>query len=181
MSLPTHQAYIHSGDWDEETRRHPAMKWMEDYTRNLNAHGGWDKPSSDWHSSDFTLVKSDGSTYTGAGGECFEQVKGMYAPFTKEYHEPSFIVCWETPNGKGWQAIAQAHFFADCQGEAKSGEKKVKDDQGQEWDVKIPGAFNFVYVKKEGAAHGDIELQRAEIMVDSLPAVQILMARGVKM
>lgn len=177
MSLPTQPAYIHVGTWDHETRRHPAMRWMEIYTHNFNARGGWDKSPFDWHTSDFTLVKADGSLYSNAD-EAFEQMKQMYAPFTKEFHEPYFLICWETKTG--WEMLGQAHFYANCRGEPVAGEKKVQDGQGREWDVKIPGAFKFTYVKKEEAAHDGIELQRSEVMVDSLPAVQVLMQRGVK-
>jgi len=176
MSFPTQPAFIHTGPWDDETRKHPAMEWMEDYTKNFNARGDWDQPSSDWLSADFTFVKPDGTVSTGQE-EAFQQVKDLYAPFTKELHEPYFCVCWETQNG--WEMLGQAHLFANCPGEPGPGESKVRDGQGREWHVKIPGAFHFTYVKRNGAAHGGIELSRTEIMSDSMPAVQILMQRGV--
>jgi hypothetical protein len=28
MSFPTKPALVHYGTWDDETRAHPAMKWM---------------------------------------------------------------------------------------------------------------------------------------------------------
>lgn len=176
MSFPTQPAFVHTGTWDDETRKHPAMKWMEDYTLNFNKRGGWDQKRNDWHSEDFTLVKPDGSVHTGHEN-AFEQSKSMYGLFTSEFHEPYFLVCWET--GTGWEMLGQAYFYANCVGESAVGEKKVKDLQGREWDVKIPSAFLFKYLKKDGAAHGGIELGRCEIMSDSLPAVQILMQRGV--
>lgn len=176
MSFPTQPAFIHVGTWDDKTRKHPAMKWMEDYTLNFNARGNWDQKSSDWHTSDFTLVKPDGSVYKDAD-EAFHQAKDMYATFTKEFHEPYFLVAWETSDG--YEMLGQAHLFANCAGQPGQEEKKVRDGQGREWDVKIPGGFHFEYVKKQGAAHGDYELRRTEILSDSLPALQILMKRGV--
>lgn len=152
------------------------MKWMEDYTRNFNARRDWDQSTSDWNTHDITLVKPDATTYTG-NALAFKVSKAMYESFTKEYHEPYFLICWETSNG--WEMIGQAYLFANCQGNPGPGEKKVKDSQGREWDVKTPGGFHLQYVKKEGAAHGGIELQRVEIMSDSLPAMQILLQRGV--
>ncbi|EXJ85124.1 hypothetical protein A1O3_05799 [Capronia epimyces CBS 606.96] len=175
MSIPTRPAYFHIGTWDDETRRHPAMKWMEDYTKAFNAREGWDRKASDWHASEYTLVTPDGSTYTDAE-ESFNETKAMYAPFTKEFHEPYFLVCWETSTG--WEMLGQAHLFANCAGNPGPGEQKVKDLQGREWDVKIPGAFHFAYLSQQGAAHGGIELSRAEIMSDSLPAIQVLKKRG---
>jgi hypothetical protein len=212
MSVPTRPAFIHVGTWDDETRKHPAMKWMEDYTLNFNKRGDWGQDECDWvsnlpstahgpytkaapslskpratakfsitnippqFSADFTLVKPDGSSHTG-NAPAFKESKSMYQFFTSEFHEPYFLVTWETPDG--WDMIGQAHLFANLPGEATPQEEKVKDLQGREWDVKIPGAFVFQYVKQEGAPHDGIVLKRTEIMSDSMPAVQLLMARGV--
>ncbi|KIW11210.1 hypothetical protein PV08_10510 [Exophiala spinifera] len=182
-AFPTKPAFIHRGTWDDETRAHPAMKWMEEFTLNFNRRGGWEEARTDWHSDDFSLVKSDGTEVRGHE-PAWEQVKAMYGFFTSELHEPYLLVCWETDDG--WEMLGQANFYANCVGgdEKSSGErqqqqKKVKDLQGREWDVKIPSAFRFVYVKTDAAAHGGIELKRCEIMSDSMPAVQILMQRGV--
>ncbi|ETI29505.1 hypothetical protein G647_01958 [Cladophialophora carrionii CBS 160.54] len=176
MSVPTQPAFIHVGTWDDETRKHPAMKWMEDYTRNFNKRADWGKDECDWFSADFTLVKPDGSSHTG-NAQAFKESKSMYQFFTSESHEPYLLVTWETKDG--WNMIGQAHLFANLPGQATPQEKKVKDLQGREWDVKIPGAFVFHYVRQSGAAHDGIVLKRTEIMSDSLPAVQMLMARGV--
>jgi hypothetical protein len=127
-------------------------------------------------SPDFTLVKPDGISTTG-NAPAFKESKGMYQFFTSELHEPYFLVCWETKDG--WDMIGQAHLYANLPGDATPQEKKVKDLQGQEWHVKIPGAFVFSYVRQNGAPHDGIVLRRTEIMSDSMPAVQILMARGV--
>jgi hypothetical protein len=39
---------IHKGTWDDETRQHPAMKWMEDFTINFNKRADWDAEKSEW-------------------------------------------------------------------------------------------------------------------------------------
>jgi hypothetical protein len=101
----------------------------------------------------------------------------MYQFFTSEFHEPYFLVTWDTKDG--WEMIGQALLYANLPGEPTAQEKKVKDLQGREWDVKIPGGFHFEYVKQAGAPHDGIVLKRTEITSDSMPAVQILMARGV--
>lgn len=175
-SFPTQPAFIHVGTWDDKTRKHPAMKWMEDYTLAYNARANWDQKSYDWHTSDFSLVKPDGTEFTDAE-EAWAQSKALYTPFTSEFHEPYFLVTWETD--EGYEMLGQAYLFANCVGQASEGEQKVKDGQGREWDVKIPGAFKFQYVKKDIAVHGGFEMRRAEIMSESMPAVQILMKRGV--
>lgn len=51
MSIPTTPAFIHVGTWDDETRKHPAMKWMEDFTLEFNKRVDWDKDGCDWVSS----------------------------------------------------------------------------------------------------------------------------------
>ena len=176
MSVPTKPAFIHTGTWNDDSRKHPAMKWMEDYTIAFNARSNWGEKTSDWHSSDFILVKPDGAEIKGEE-ESFKHAKSMYEPFTKEFHEPYFLVCWDTNEGS--EMIGQAYLFANCPGNPSEGEQKHKDGQGREWDVKIPGGFHFWYVKKQGAAHGDYEMGRTEITSDSFPAVQLLLKRGV--
>jgi hypothetical protein len=101
----------------------------------------------------------------------------MYQFFTSEFHEPYFLVTWETNDG--WEMFGQANLFAELSGNATAQEKKVQDQTGRDWDVKMPSAFRFVYTKQEGAPHDGILLKRIEVMSDSLPTVQLLMARGV--
>jgi len=152
------------------------MKWMEEYTLNFNKRGDWSQDECDWFAPDFTLVKPDGSSHTG-NAAAFKESKEMYQFFTSELHEPYFLVTWETKDG--WDMIGQAHLYANLPGPPMAQEQKVKDLSGNEWDVKIPGAFRFEYVRQQGAPHDGIVLKRTEIMSDSMPAVQILMGRGV--
>ena len=43
------KAYVHFGTWDDSTRQHPAMKWMEHYTRHIIDEARWDEPGEKWH------------------------------------------------------------------------------------------------------------------------------------
>ncbi|KIY02563.1 uncharacterized protein Z520_01028 [Fonsecaea multimorphosa CBS 102226] len=176
MSYPTKPAFVHVGTWDDETRKHPAMKWMEQYTIEFNKRGDWSKEESDWLSKDAVLIKPDGSVHKG-NADAFKEAKAVYSAFTSEFHEPYFLICVDTDDG--WEMIGTAHMFANCQGTPTAAEKKVKDLQGREWDVKIPGGFHFYYAKQSKAAHDGIVLKKTEILCDSMPAVQILLARGV--
>jgi len=175
-TFQTQPAFIHTGPWNDGSRKHPAMKWMEEFTIAFNARSGWDQKTSDWNTPDFSLVKPDGTEVKGAE-EAWAEAKALYTPFTSEYHEPFFLVTWETDDG--YEMLGQAYLYANCVGQKAEGDPKVKDGQGREWEVKIPGGFRFQYVKKNGAAHGDFEMRRCEIMSDSMPAAQILMKRGV--
>jgi len=66
MSVPTVPTFIHTGTWDDQTRAHPAMAWMESYTRSVD-NRSWTTgtPASEWHTAEFTLQKSDGTVIHG--------------------------------------------------------------------------------------------------------------------
>ena len=101
MSYPTQPAYIHTGDWDTETRSHPAMKFMENFTRNAFDKRSWTTgtPATEWHVPDYTLYKANGEVFHGAEKAWNEGIPGIYAPFAAHLHEPEFCVCWETEEG----------------------------------------------------------------------------------
>jgi len=103
MSYPTKEAFIHSGPWDDETRKHPAMKWMEHYTKNIVDERKFMSESADslGHTSDWTYQKSTGETFEG-NEKAVDALKETYAPFSAHVHDPTFVVCWETE--KGWES-----------------------------------------------------------------------------
>ncbi|MCJ1460821.1 hypothetical protein MMC28_011203 [Mycoblastus sanguinarius] len=175
MSVPTVPAYIHTGSWDDETRKHPAMKWMEDYTMASIDTRAWDTiPYSDYHTDDFTLYKADGSVEKG-GKQAWEKgLPTVYGPFKSHLHEPNFLVCTETKYG--WEMIGQANVYANLHVEGK--EPKVKDGSGREWDHVTPGAFHFEYVKDSKAKHQGILLKSSRIFADSGPALMLMLKRG---
>ena len=125
---------VHSGPWDAETREHPAMKWLEDYTVNCIDSRAFDKPYSVWHSDDFSLLKTDGTEIKG-GKEAWASVGELFAPFTSHLHQPMYACCTETKNG--YEMLAQAWIFANFPGVASAEEQKHKDAQGKEWDMKV--------------------------------------------
>ena len=96
MSFPTQNAFVHTGDWDDETRKQPAMKWMEQYTRTQIDGRGFMKGASpnEWHVSDFVLQKSDGTRREGADktNETLTEIYGLFSGGHK--HEPTLVVCW---------------------------------------------------------------------------------------
>lgn len=49
QSDTTVKAYVHFGTWDDTTRAHPAMKWMEEYTRRQVDDRRWDEPARNYH------------------------------------------------------------------------------------------------------------------------------------
>jgi len=149
------------------------MKFMEDYTINCIDNKSFDKPYSDWHTDNYSLLKSDGTEIKDAKA-AWAGVGATYAPFTAHLHQPFFLSCHET--SYGYEMIGQAWVFANFPGNASAGEQKHKDAQGKEWDMKIPGGFRFEYVKDAGPK--GFKLQRSEIMSDSGPAVLTLLKRG---
>jgi len=175
MSFPTQPAFIHSGSWDAESRKHPAMKWMEAYTDAFDSRESWSTPYTDWHVEDWYGVKADGQA-TSTGQKGWEELKEVYAPFLQQKHEPYFLVCFETHDG--YEMIGQALVYGKLPGHPTADEKRVQDRSGKEWDVAVPGGFHFFYVKGDGAKHGGFLMKKSEIMSDSIPVVTILQKRG---
>ena len=83
MSYPTKSVFIHTGSWDDESRSHPAMKWMEDYTTNIIDTRAWDTPTNKHHSSDFAVQKSTGQVVEG-GDAAWKSIAEIYAPFSAQ-------------------------------------------------------------------------------------------------
>ena len=67
-----------------------------------------------------------------------------------------------------------AGVFVDLPGQGKQAGNGAKDNEGREWDLRIPGAFHFDYVK-EGSG---FKLARTEIYSDSGPAMTMFLQRG---
>jgi hypothetical protein len=178
MSSSTQPAFVHYGNWDAHTRSHPAMKWMEEYTKDFESKASWDRPRTEWQmGSPYTYIKSDGTVFS--GNEAWEANKASYAAFTKFLHEPCFAVCVDTEYG--WEMIGQAIVYANLPGQRAEGEQERVRDQGkgEEWDVKVPAAYRFQYRKDPEGVHGGIRLQKTEVMSESLPIVMMLAKRGV--
>jgi hypothetical protein len=171
-TAPTTPAFVHRGTWDETTRKHPAMKWMEAFNKDFDTHG----PSPKWYTADASFQKADGTEFHGR-----EQVmvanKELYGSLTSYFHEPYFVTCNETEDG--YEMLGQAKLFANLPGKPSAGERKVKDKSGKEWDMSIPGAFHFWYVNDEKAENGlGIAIKRTEIMSDGSVPMGIMLKRG---
>lgn len=170
--VPETPAFVYHNTWDATTRKHPAMKWMEEYTRDFDSQNF----SPKWYSKDWTLHQADGTVVSGRD-EGIAALRELYRPLTAHFHEPYFLVCTDVADG--WDMIRQATLFGNLGGTPAAGEKKVKDRQGREWDMGLPAAFHFHYVKDSGAENGGgIVLKRTEIMSDSGVPMGIMLKRG---
>ena len=118
------------------------MKWMEDYT-NIFDTGDAELIANEYTVYPYTFIKSDGTEANCENaGEAAKTIKEVYQAFTKYAHIPYYISNIETDYG--WECIGQAQVYGNLPGQAGPGEPaKVKDAQGIEWDVKVPGAFRF--------------------------------------
>ncbi len=175
MSSPTQPAFVMRDDWNDESRNHPAMKWMEDYTRMFDQRGYNQEKWTDWFTEDMVLTKADGSVHKGEAA--WEASKEVYSAFTEYMHLPYFCVTIDTDDG--WEMVGQAHIYGNLPGQRGEGEPpKVKDSRdGKEWEVRIPGAFRFHYVKGKGK-HG-MALSATDLHGDSMPVGMTLIKRGV--
>jgi hypothetical protein len=178
-SAATTPAFIHYGDWDDITRAHPAMRWMESFTRAWDSREWAIDPSvsSKWFTSDFALTKADGTSTVGVE-KGINVLRETYGALTGHLHEPYYVVVNETNNG--WEMLGQATLYANLPGTPVSGEVKIKDGEGKEWDMSVPSAFHFCYVRDESAKNGGgILISKEEMISDSGVAMAILLKRGV--
>lgn len=172
MSLPTKPAFIHVGSWDDEIRAHPALKWMERYTKDvIDGRKFNESATSVGHTTDWTLQKSTGETIEGADA-AWKALAEVYAPFSSHVHDPSFLISWETE--KGWDMFGVAWLWYELAAPPSGGEKRMKGYGGKEWDGVLPGAFYFTYVK-DGS---DVKLARTEIYSDPSAAMVQMLKRG---
>lgn len=151
MSFPTQPAFVHYGDWDDNTRSHPAMKFMEAYTGAFEQRA-WEKPHDIWITDDHVFVHSDGTVHKGAEAT-WALVKEVYGPFIAYHFQPYFLVCWEVDKDT-YEMMGQATFFAHLPGDPVAGEQKVTDNKGRQWDIALPGGFKFQYKKADHAKNG---------------------------
>ena len=139
--MPTQQAFVSASTWNDETRTDPAMKWMEGYTHAFDT-ADFDLVAKEYSAYPYTFIKSDGTeTKTDSPEELAKTFKDSYGGFTKYTHIPYYISNVETDYG--WECVGLAHVYANLPGEAGSGEPAKVKYEGEEWDVKVPGAFHF--------------------------------------
>jgi hypothetical protein len=174
MSIFKTPCFIHHGSWDDELRSHPALKWMEWYTKEIIDARKFDEYSATdaGHTPDFVFQKSTGEVISGAD-KAWAGVKEVYAPFSAQVHDPQFLVSWETENG--WEMFGIADLWYNLAAPPSEGEKRVKGIHGEEWDGVLPSAFKFNYVK--GGKHG-VQLARTEVYSDPSAALVRMLKRG---
>lgn len=165
---------MESGDWSDASRKHPAMAWMEEYTNALDT-GDFSVPWSDWHAPEFEFHRANGVVDRG-GEQAWNGVKEVYGNFASFTHTPQFLVSWETEDG--WAMLGIANLYAILPGSSDGGEK-VTDSKNKKWDVVVPSAFHFDYVKSDKAKHHGILLKKTRIFGDSGPVVVGLLKRGI--
>ncbi len=88
-------AFVHTGDWNESSRAHPALAWFEPVVRDIFDAHLWDTPYSDIYTDYFHLLKPDGTEISN-GKEAWAQVAQLYAPFTKQRTQPFYLVATDT-------------------------------------------------------------------------------------
>ncbi|KAH7392327.1 hypothetical protein DE146DRAFT_790847 [Phaeosphaeria sp. MPI-PUGE-AT-0046c] len=172
MSYPTKPAFIHVGTWDDRTRAHPVMKWMENYTVEIVDKKVWnDKPSDDYLTSDHKLNKSTGEVVSGGDASFSAMRDEIYAPLAQHFHDPQYLVAWDDGDEHEMIGVASLFYNLAIPGDGN----KIKDRNGKSWDGVIPAAFHFRYVKDD--EHG-YKLSRTAIYNDPTAAVVGMLKRG---
>lgn len=174
MSYPTTPAFIFTGDWSADSRKHHVGAWLEQYTNAYDT--GLQSLSSQldkWFTPDFTIVKADGSVHEGLQ-KAFASLQSTYGPLTEYHHQPTYGVITETSNG--WSCVGVADLFYSLPGQGASA--GAADNTGKKFDGVIPGAFIFNFVKSDKGPDG-LQLNKITLFSDSGPIVVQLLQRGV--
>lgn len=172
MPYATVPAYIqYVKGWEVRYREHPVIDWMFDYEAAFDWGNMRAGPHYPWHADDFSFTKSTGECVTG-GERAWAALLEMYAPFTSHYHEPFFYVIWETATG--YELIGAAKVFARL---PAPGEQTKTDLEGRKWDLELPGAFHFEYVKDPSGPKG-LKLKGQKLYADGIPMVGEMVKRG---
>ncbi|KXS98869.1 hypothetical protein AC578_10872 [Pseudocercospora eumusae] len=170
MSYATKPVFLHHGDWDDETRQHPALKFMEDYTKAFDNKFYNSEPYSKYMTDDHILIRSTGQTDQGGEASLAALKNEIYAPFADYHHEGIFEVAFETEQGWGMIGIATLWWNLAVPGDGP----KQKDGKGKEWEGGTPAAFKFAYRKT-----GDgIKISETRIMADPSAAMVAMVKRG---
>jgi len=178
-STTSPNALVHYGDWDDHSRSHPALKFLEKFVHYWDSREWIRDPSTsaNWLTSDFVLQKADGSLVTGSDA-AIADLQAIYEPLTAHLHDPRYIVIHDSKDG--WEMLAQAVLYANLVGEPAKEEVRAKDGKGKEWDMGVPSAFHVRFAKDDTAKNGmGILIKMEELMSDSGVAVGILLKRGV--
>jgi hypothetical protein len=85
MAPSTVPAFVHKGDWSVESDDHPAMKWMNSYTKMVDRKVWETEPWQDWHTDDYVLIKSDGTKISG-GEAAWKALAEIYGKQSTLFH-----------------------------------------------------------------------------------------------
>jgi hypothetical protein len=172
MSFPTTPVFLTDTKGWEQARVHPAIAWLEKYTKAFDSRESWATPHSEWHTEDYVYTKATGETFCGAAA--WNAAHKDYAPFKAMCNEPKWGCIWETKSG--WEMVGEVILFADFAVEGR--EKKFEDLQGRRWDLGMPGMLRFEIVRDEGSKHEGIKLKRIQNFSDTRPVIMEMLKRG---
>jgi len=175
MSFPTIPAFVTSftSSW-EEARIHPALAWLEKFTKAFDSRESWSGPYSDWHTDDYTFIKPNGEVTTG-GDPAFKASQELYSAFTSSLHEPKWACAWETPNI--WYVVGEATVYGDFP-DTGTERKRFLDRTGRTWDIRLHGMFQFEFVKEKDTIHDGMKLKRLQVYCDTNPLVMEMLKKG---
>lgn len=179
MSTRKQHAVVHRGDHTAESRKHPVLQWIEEFTE------WFDQPdhsnAEDFFDTNYSVKTPDGEHWDdGLDGYQEAVVKFYHDPFTKYKHFPFVIVVTEMEGGKGHEYFTHTDLYVNLKGKAAKGEKKVSDHHGQEWDALVPIFYHAELIHVPGAPHGGMKLGHVKIFKDTGVVNALLQARGEK-
>jgi len=151
MPFPTQPAFVlHAQGWDANLLAHPMAAFLYAHEHVFDAKDF--EGCRPFYHPDMTYIKGTGKVFS--GHEAHTATHADYALFDKYFHEPSFGVITENPDG-GYRLFGSAKMFVNLPGPpVDDANKKFTDLQGRKWECQGHGAFLFDVVKDEAGPQG---------------------------
>lgn len=147
MSFPTEPAFVvHAQGWDAGLLRHPMAQFLHAHEHVFDAKDI--EGCKPFYTPDITFIKGNGQAFS--GDAAVTAMFAEYALFAEYFHEPSFGVFTENPDG-GYRLFGYAKMFVDLPGAV---DKKHIDLAGRAWECQAHGAFLFDVVKDPEGPQG---------------------------
>lgn len=172
-AYPTVPAYITvCHGWEERFKEHPVWAWMFEFSEAFDRGNLKSTPfaKNPYHTADFTY-NFNGAVTTG-GEAAWNASLQVYGPFTEHFHEPAFVVIFET--AVGYELIGIANLFANL---PVPGEQTKVDLSGKKWDIGAPGCFHFKFINDATGSRG-LKMSEQNLYGDGLTLVAPMVQRG---
>lgn len=180
--MSTAKAFITGSEWNDKTRSKPVTAFFEKYNDFFNSSSQSPPAVAEWFSSDYSYQGQDGKCLQGRD-KTWDELREKFKPFKARENHPVFAITvpWEghKPDGKKrWLLMALAEAYLELADSSSTGQSKVKDREGKEWDFGQTQAYRIVILEDARAKHDGFVIESVEIYGDRLAIFQGMKERG---